>query len=96
MLPRFVKPSVPQGGGGSGAYVTEGAEHNLVIVAGIFLNATRVDRTIGCLDIKLNPPDLFDLHENQMEMEKGWDNKTMAEVFKPATKKDTKKGWKFM
>ena len=39
------------GGDGSGAHVTEGAEHNLLIVAAIFMSATRVDRTIKCLDI---------------------------------------------
>ena len=82
------------GGGGNGAHVTEGAEHNLVIVAAVYNNASRVNRAIGPMDIKLSPNDMFHLHENQMAMENEWENKTMAEIFKPVTEKDTKKGWK--
>ena len=37
---------------------------------------------------------MFDLHENQLNMETEWDNTTMAETFKPLTDKDIRKGWK--
>ena len=57
------------GGAGSGVHLTEGAEHNLVIAAAIALNASCVLRTIQCADIRLEPSDLFDLHEGQLLLE---------------------------
>ena len=57
------------GGGGAGVHATEGVEHNLVIAAAVALNASRVSRTIECSDIRLDPSDLFDLHEGQILLE---------------------------
>ena len=53
------------GGAGDGLHVTEGAEHNLVIAAAVALNASRVSHTIEYAEIRLDPSDLFDLHEGQ-------------------------------
>ena len=39
------------GGSSRGAHVTEGAQHNLLMVATVFINSTRVSRPIGPLDI---------------------------------------------
>ena len=50
------------GGAGAGVKVTEGAEHNLVIAAAVYLNASCVLRTIKCAEIRLDPSYLFDLH----------------------------------
>ena len=57
------------GGVGAGVHATEGAEHNLVIAAAVALNASRVLRTIECAEIRLDPSDLFDLHEGQKLLE---------------------------
>ena len=54
------------GGAGAGVHVIEGAEHKIVIAAAVSLNAFRVSRTIECADIRLDPSDLFDLHEGQV------------------------------
>ena len=56
-------------GAGAWIYVTEGAEHNLVIAAVVALNASRVSRTIKCAEIRLDLSDLFDLHEGQQLLE---------------------------
>ena len=53
------------GGSGAGVHFIEGAEHNLVIAAAVSLNASRVLRTIECAEIRLDPSDLFDIHEGQ-------------------------------
>ena len=53
------------GGAGAGVHVTDGAEHNLVIAAAVSLNASCVLRTIEGAEIRLDPSDLFDLHEGQ-------------------------------
>ena len=65
-------------GAGVGVDVTEGAEHNLVIAAAIALNASRVSRTIECAEIRFDPSDFFDLHE-----EGQWVNKEWADAFRP-------------
>ena len=54
------------GGAGAGVHVTEGVEHNLVIVAAAALNTSCVLRTIECADIRLDSSDIFDLHEGQL------------------------------
>ena len=82
------------GGAGTGVHVTEGAEHNLVIVAAVDLNASRVSRTIECADIWLDPSDMFDLHEGQQLLEGQWVNKEWADTFRPLSENDLKKGWK--
>ena len=48
---------------GAGVHATEGAEHNFVIAAAVALNVSCVSCTIECADIRLDPADLFDLHE---------------------------------
>ena len=53
------------GGAGAGVHVTEGAENNLVIAAAVALNASRVLLMIECEEIRLDPSDLFDVHEGQ-------------------------------
>ena len=63
------------GGADRGVHVTEGAEHNLVIAASVALNASRFLRTIECAEIRLDPSDLFDLHECQKLLEVQWSNK---------------------
>ena len=40
-----------------------------MIAAAVALNASRVSRTIECSDIRLDPSDLFDLHEGQILLE---------------------------
>ena len=70
----------------------KGAEHNLVIAAAVALNASRVSRTIECADIRLEPSDLFDLHEGQLLLEGQWVNKEWAEAFRPLLENDLKKG----
>ena len=82
------------GGSSKGAHVTEGAQHNLLVLATVFNNSTRVSRPIGPLDIQAPPNDLFDLHESQYTMEVGWDTVSMADSFKPLTNNDTRRGWK--
>ena len=57
------------GGAGAGLHVTEGAEHSLVIAAAVSLNAFRVSRNIECVEIRLDPLDLFDLHKGQQLLE---------------------------
>ena len=66
----------------------EGAEHNLVIAAAVALNASRVSRTIECAEIRLDPSDLFDLHEGQQLLEGQWFNKEWADAFRPLSKND--------
>ena len=83
-------------GARTGVHVMEGAEHNLVIVAAVDLNASRVLRTIECADIRLDPSDLFDLHEGQKLLEGQWVNKEWADVFRPLLENYLKKGWKFL
>ena len=96
MPPKFERLSVPLVGAGAGIHVTEGAEHNLVVAAGIVLDHSRVSRTIKCATIILTPPDLFDHHKNQMMMENEWVNKYMAESFKPLNESNLKEGWKVL
>ena len=57
------------GGSSRGAHVTEGAQHNLLMIATVFNNSTRVSRPIGPLDSQAPPNDMFDLHESQLTME---------------------------
>ena len=71
------------GGAGAGVHVTEGAEHNPVIAAAVALNASRVSRTIECAEIRLDPSDLFDLHEGQQLLEGKWVKKEWADAFRP-------------
>ena len=85
-----------RGGAGAGVHVTEGVEHNLVISAAVALSASRVSRTIECADIRLNPSDLFDLHEGQQLLEGKWVNKEWADLFRPLSGNDLKKGWKVL
>ena len=54
------------GGAGAGVHVTKGAEHNLVISAAVELNAYRVLCKMECAETRLDPSDLFDLHEGQL------------------------------
>ena len=82
------------GGSSKGARVAEGAQHNLLILATVFNNATRVSRPIGPLDIEATPNDMFDLHESQLTMELEWDNASMSDAFKSLTVGDTRRGWK--
>ena len=72
---KICKAIYSPGGVGAGVHVTEGAEHNLVIVAAVALNASCVSRTIECADIRLDPSDLFDPHEGQQLLEGKWVNK---------------------
>ena len=80
------------GGSGAGVHVTEGAEHNLVITAAVALNASCVLRTIECVEIRLSPSDLFDLHKGQQMMEGQWVNKEWADAFRPLLENDLEKG----
>ena len=82
------------GGTSRGSHVTEGAQHNPLMVANVFNNSSRVSRPIGPLDVQSPPNDMFDLHESQLTMELGWDNATMSDTFKPLTSNDTRRGWK--
>ena len=66
---------LPRGGAGVGVHVTERAEHNLVIAAAVALIASCVLRTIEYAEIRLDPSDLFDLHEGQQLLEGQWVNK---------------------
>ena len=84
------------GGAGAGVHVTEGVEHNLLIVAAVALNTFRVLRTIQCTEIRKNPSDLFDLHFGQQFLEGQWVNKEWADAFRPLLEKDLKKGWKIL
>ena len=84
------------GGAGAGLHVTEGAEHNLVIAAVVSRNASFIPHTIECLDIRLNPLDLFNLHEGQQLLEGKWFNKEWADAFKPLSENDLKKGWEVL
>ena len=79
------------GGAGAWVHVTEGAEHNLVIAVAVALNASCVLRTIECADIRLDPSDLFDLHEGQQLLEGQWVNKEWADAFRPLSKNDLKR-----
>ena len=63
------------GAAGAGVHAAEGAEHNIVIAAAVALNDSRVSRTIECAEIRLDPSDLFDLHEGQQLLEGQWVNK---------------------
>ena len=83
-------------GAGAGVHVAEGAEHNLVISAAVALNAYRVSRTIECADIRLDPSDLFDLHEGQLLLEGQWVSKEWADTFRPLSENDLEKGWKVL
>ena len=60
---------------GAWVHVTEGAEHNLVIASDVALNASCVLRTIEYAEVRLDPSDLFDLHEGQQLLEGQWVNK---------------------
>ena len=73
---------------GTGVHVTEGAEHNLVIASIVARNASRVSRTIECADIRLDPSDLFDLHEGRKLLERQWVNKEWADAFSPLSEND--------
>ena len=84
------------GGAGAGVHVTKGAEHNLVIAAAVALNASCVSRTIECAEIRLDPSDLFDLHEGQQLLEGQWVNKEWADTFRPLSENDLKKGLKVL
>ena len=79
------------GGAGVGVHAVEGAEHNLVIAAAVALNPSRVSRTIECAEIRLDPLDLFDLHECQQLFEGQWVNNEWAEVFRPLSENDLKR-----
>ena len=68
----------------------KGVEHNVA------LNASRVLRTIECADIRLEPSDLFDLHEGQLLLEGQWVNKEWTDAFRPLSENDLKKGWKVL
>ena len=57
------------GGAGAGVHVTEGADESLVIAVAVALNDFPVLRTIECAEIRLDPSDLFDLHEVQQFLE---------------------------
>ena len=81
---------------GAGVHVTEGPEHNLVIAASVALNSSRVSRTIECVEIILDPSDLFDLHEGQKCLEGQWVNKEWVDAFKPLSENDLKKCWKVL
>ena len=72
---KICKAICSPGGAGAGIHITEGAEHNLVILAAVALNASHVSRTIKFADIRLDPSDLFDLHEGQQLLEGQWVNK---------------------
>ena len=72
-----------QGGAGAGVHVTKGAEHNLVIAAAVTLNASRVSCTTECAEIRLDPSDLFDLHEGQQLLEGQWVNMEWEDAFRP-------------
>ena len=93
---KICKAIRPPGGAGAGVNFTEGAEHNLVIAAAVALNASLVLRTIECADIRLDPSDLFDLHEGQLLLEGQWVNKELADAFRPLSENDLKKGWKVL
>ena len=80
------------GWAGAGVYVTEGAEHNLVIAAAVSMNASPVSRTIESVEIRLAQSDLSDLHEGQPMLEGKWVNKEWAEPFRPLSENDLKKG----
>ena len=84
------------GGAGEGVHVTEGADHNLVIAAAVALNTSLVSCTIECAEIRLDPSDLFDLHEGQKLLEGQWVNKEWADAFRPLSEYDLKKGWKVL
>ena len=84
------------GGAGAGVHVREGSEHNLVIAAAVPLNASRVLRTIECANIRLDPSDLFDLHEGQQLFEGKWVNNEWADAFRTLSENDLKKGWKVL
>ena len=93
---KICKAICSPGGGGRGVHVTEGADHNLVIAAAVALNASRVLRTIECAEIRLDPPECFDLHEGQKFLEVQWVNKEWADAFRPLSENDLKKGWKVL
>ena len=80
------------GGEGAGVHVTEWAEHNLVVAAAVALNASCVSRTIEYAEIRLDPSDLFDLHEGQKLLKGKWVNKEWADAFRPLSEYDLKKG----
>ena len=84
------------GGAGVGGHVIEGADHNLVIAAAVALNASCVLRTIEYTEIRLDPSDLFDLHEGQQLLEGRWVNKERADAFRPLSENDQKQGWKVL
>ena len=80
---KICKAICSPGRAGARVHVTEGAEHNLVIAAAVALNASRVSRTIECEEIRLDPSDMFNLHEGEIFLEGQWFNKEWAEAFMP-------------
>ena len=67
-----------------------------MIASAVALNASRVLSTIECAEIRLDPSDLFDLHEGQQLLEGQWVNKEWADAFRPLSENDLKKGWKVL
>ena len=67
-----------------------------MITATIALNASRFLRTIEYVEIRLDPSDLFDLHEGQQLLEGPLFNKEWADTFRPLSENDLKKGWKVL
>ena len=67
-----------------------------MIAAAVALNDSRVSRTIECADIRSDPSDMFDLHEGQILLEGQWVNMECADVFRPLSENDLKKGWKVL
>ena len=51
---------------------------------------------IECVDIRLYPSDLFDLHEGQLLLEVQWANKKWANTFRLLSENDLKRGWKVL
>ena len=54
-----------------------------MIAAAVTLNASDVSCTIECADIRLDPSDLFDLHEGKLLLEGQWVKKEWADAFRP-------------
>ena len=84
------------GGGGRGGTCHRRGGAQYCDCSGCALNASRVSRTIECAEIRLDPSDLFDLHEGRKILEGKWVNKEWADAFRPLSENDLKKGWKFL
>ena len=59
-----------------------------MIAAAVALNASCVSRTIECAIIRLDPTDLFDLHEGQKLLEGQWVNKEWVDAFRTLSEND--------